>query len=160
MIAPKKLFALAAATALLSACGGGGGSSQPPAAQPASLNDADVQVAISAAVSALDKPFRWEVVPVANTVFITGDQAGLRINVARYSEETLESGAQITERGESLGSAITDGSGKVDLGVLGLPASSTEMVLVELFDDQRPQLGALASSKVRADRIAGLQLNV
>ena len=157
MISFKKQLVLAAATVLLAACGGGGGGSTDSKPASNSLGDAQVQASISAAVS---NGFNWELAPTPTTVTVQGTAvANLRVNVSRYTEETLEAGqAPITLRGESLGSGTTDAAGKVDLGVLNLPAGSSDMVLVELFDDQRPELGALAGSKVTADKVAGLVL--
>lgn len=155
MISFKKQLVLAAATVLLSACGGGGGGSTGTDSKPASnsLNDPQVQASISTAVS---NGFNWEVVPAAATVAIQGTAVeNLRVNVSRYTEEAQD-GQTLTLRGESLGSGMTDAAGKVDLGVLNLPAGSSDMVLVELFDDQRPELGVLASSKVSADKISTL----
>lgn len=159
MISFKKQLVLAAATVLLSACGGGGGGSTGTDSKPASnsLNDPQVQASISTAVS---NGFNWEVAPAAATVAVQGTAVeNLRVNVSRYTEEAQE-GQTLTLRGESLGSGITDAAGKVDLGVLNLPAGSSDMVLVELFDDQRPELGVLASSKVSADKIATLVLQL
>jgi len=159
MISFKKQLVLAAATVLLSACGGGGGGSTGTDSKPASnsLNDPQVQASISTAVS---NGFNWEVVPAAATVAVQGTAVeNLRVNVSRYTEEAQD-GQTLTLRGESLGSGMTDAAGKVDLGVLNLPAGSSDMVLVELFDDQRPELGVLASSKVSADKIATLVLQL
>ncbi len=155
MISFKKQLVLAAATVLLSACGGGGGGSTGTDSKPASnsLNDPQVQASISTAVS---NGFNWEVVLAAATVAVQGTAVeNLRVNVSRYTEEAQD-GQTLTLRGESLGSGMTDAAGKVDLGVLNLPAGSSDMVLVELFDDQRPELGVLASSKVSADKISTL----
>lgn len=156
MISFKKQLVLAAATVLLSACGGGStGTDSKPASN--SLNDPQVQASISTAVS---NGFNWEVVPAAATVAVQGTAVeNLRVNVSRYTEEAQD-GQTLTLRGESLGSGMTDAAGKVDLGVLNLPAGSSDMVLVELFDDQRPELGALAASKVAADKVAGLVLQL
>lgn len=155
MISFKKQLVLAAATVLLSACGGGGGGSTGTDSKPASnsLNDPQVQASISTAVS---NGFNWEVLPAATTLAVQGAAVeNLRVNVSRYTEEAQD-GQTLTLRGESLGSGMTDAAGKVDLGALNLPAGSSDMVLVEVFDDQRPELGALASSKVSADKIATL----
>jgi hypothetical protein len=159
MISLKKQLVLAATTVLLAACGGGGGGSTDSKPASNSLSDPQVQASISAAVS---NGFNWEAAPSATTVTVQGAAgADLRVNVSRYTEEILEAGqAAITLRGESLGSGTTDAAGKVDLAALNLPAGSSDMVLVEVFDDQRPELGALAFSKVRADQVAGLVLQL
>ena len=155
MISFKKQLVLAAATVLLSACGGGGGGSTGTDSMPASnsLNDPQVQASISTAVS---NGFNWEVVLTAATVAVQGTAVeNLRVNVSRYTEEAQD-GQTLTLRGESLGSGMTDAAGKVDLGVLNLPAGSSDMVLVELFVDQRPEPGVLAPSKASADKISTL----
>lgn len=157
MISFKKQLVLAAATVLLAACGGGGGGSTDSKPASNSLGDAQVQASISAAVS---NGFNWEVAPAAMAVTVQGAAVeNLRVNVSRYTEETQD-GQTITLRGESLGSGLIDAAGKVDLGALNLPAGSSDMLLVELFDDQRPELGALAASKVAADKVAGLVLQL